>query len=209
MGNFDEKGETQFPKRSDPQSPGRNLELYYGLKDIQGHTGWFLGVGIVLIILGMMAIVASPFVTLASMIFFGAILIAGGVVQTVNAFKTRHGEGFLLNILGGIFYSVVGVLLMIHPLSGALAATLLLGGFYLVSGIFKSVAALTHRFGHWGWVLVNGLVSLILGVLILMQWPQSGLFIIGLFIGIDLLMLGWVWVALSLSTKKLDSGPKV
>ena len=211
------------PERNEPQGfrkettkfsnedlliPGRNLELFYGLKDIQGHTNWFLGVGIALIILGMLAIAASPFVTLASMLFFGVILIAGGIVQMVTAFKTRHGDGFLMNLLGGIFYTVVGILLVLHPLEGALTATLLLAAFYSVGGLFKIVAALTHRFGHWGWILINGLVSLALGIMILMQWPTSGLFIIGLFIGIDLLMLGWVWVALSLSTKKLDASPK-
>jgi len=188
--------------------PGRNLELFYGLKDIQDHSNWFLGVGIALIILGIIAIGVSPFVTLASMIFFGAILLAGGIVQLINAFKTRHGDGFFLNLLGGVFYIVVGILLIMHPVEGAIAATLLLAAFFSVSGIFKIVASLVHRFGHWGWVLLNGLVSLALGIMILMQWPASGLFIIGLFIGIDLLMLGWVWVALSLSTKKLDTTPK-
>lgn len=198
---------TNFPNRNDSLVPGRNLELFYGLRDIQEHSNWFLGMGIALIILGMVAIAASPFVTLASMLLFGAILIAGGVVQTINAFKTRHGSGFFLNLLGGIFYTVVGVLFLLNPVQGAITTTLLLAAFFSVSGIFKIVAALVHRFGHWGWILLNGLVSLALGIMIFMQWPASGLFIIGLFIGIDLLMLGWVWIALSLSTKKLDRTP--
>ncbi len=199
---------TKFSNKNDSLTPESNIELFYGLKGIQEHSTWFLGVGIALIILGMIAMAASPFVTLASMLFFGAIMIAGGIVQVVNAFKTRHGDGFLLNLLGGIFYTVVGILLILHPLEGALAATLLLAAFFSVTGIFKIVASLVNRFGHWGWVLLNGIVSLALGIMILLQWPTSGLFIIGLFIGIDLLMLGWVWVALSLSTKKVETFPK-
>lgn len=202
MTNLEQNKDSHNPVQFPLQTPGKNLEAFYGLKDIQNHSSWFLGVGIVLIILGMIAIAASPFVTLASMIFFGSILLAGGVVQAVNAFITRHGEGFFLNLLGGVFYSIVGILLIIHPAIGALTVTLLLALFYTVNGLFKMIAAMSNRFEHWGWVLFNGFVSFILGLMIWMEWPQSGLFIIGLFIGIDLLMLGWVWVALSLSAKK-------
>lgn len=192
----------------DFQSKNHALETFSGLKDTQKNSNWFLGIGIALIILGGIAIAASPFVTLASMLIFGAILIAGGVIQAINAFKTRHGQGFFLNLLGGVFYSIVGILLILHPELGAITLTLLLAVFYSVSGLFKIGAALAHRYAHWGWVLLSGFISLALGILIWAQWPISGLFIIGLFIGIDMMMAGWVWVALALDAKRTKSIPK-
>jgi uncharacterized membrane protein HdeD (DUF308 family) len=187
----------------DSKNNNKQIDTYYGIRDLPQNSGWFLGIGIALILLGIIAIGASSFVTLASMIFFGALLIAGGIIQSFNAFKTRHGQGFFLSLLGGIFYCVVGILMIMHPVTGALTFTLLLAAFYAVGGLFKVVAALSHRFANWGWVLVNGLISFMLGVMIWSQWPTSGLFIIGLFIGIDLIMVGWVWVALALSAKKV------
>lgn len=195
-------------QKNDFQVRNRDLQGFYGLHDIHNHSGWFLGVGIALIVLGFIALVATPFVTLATMVFFGALLVAAGVIQAVNAFKTRHGNSFFINLLAGIFYSVVGLLLILHPAIGAITLTLLLAVLYSVGGLFKIGTALTHRFANWGWVLFNGVISLILGIMIWAQWPASGLFIIGLFIGIDLIMTGWVWIALALSAKKVDTTPK-
>jgi uncharacterized membrane protein HdeD (DUF308 family) len=178
-------------------------EAFYGVLPNQNNWTWFLGIGIALIILGILAVGGSVFVTLASVVFFGSLLLIGGVVQTVNAFKTRHGSGFFLSLLSGILYFVVGGLLILHPAVGAITLTLLLAAFYSASGLFKMIAAVTQRFSHWGWVFFSGAVSLLLGILIWSQWPFSGLWVIGLFIGIDLIVLGWMWVALALQNKSL------
>jgi uncharacterized membrane protein HdeD (DUF308 family) len=177
------------------------LETYCGLRELHKHWGWFLAVGILLIVLGTLAIGAATFVTMASMFFFGALLLIGGIVQAVNAIKTIHGGGFLLNAFSAILYGVVGAMLIMHPAEGAITLTLLLAVFYTVSGLFKIVAALAHRYAHWGWLLFSGLVSLALGLMIWSAWPVSGLWIIGLFIGIDLIIMGWIWVMLGLSAR--------
>jgi len=80
----------------------------------------------------------------------------------------------------------------------------MLAVFYMASGISKIVISIANRFKNWGWMLFNGIVSLILGGLIFMEWPESSLWVIGLFVGIDLLITGWLWVILGLSAKDSD-----
>jgi uncharacterized membrane protein HdeD (DUF308 family) len=206
MDNFDNKNtvdtKNTWDNKTTLDNKNNQLDTFYGIRDLGNNKNWFLAIGIALILLGIISVATATFVTLASMIFFGALLLAGGVVQAFNAFKTRHGQGFFLSLLGGIFYCIVGALMIRHPVTGALTFTLLLAAFYAVGGIFKIVASLTHHFENWGWVLLNGCISLLLGILIWNEWPNSGMFIIGLFIGIDLIMVGWVWVALALAPRK-------
>lgn len=191
---FDQKNEYKIER----------FESYMGLKEIHRHWGWFLGIGLGLILLGILAVGASVFVTLASMVFFGVLLLIGGIIQAINAFRTRKGGGFLVNTLSAILYIIVGILLIMHPAIGAITLTLLIAAIFTISGLFKIVAALAHRYAHWGWLLFNGIITLALGILIWAQWPVSGLWVIGLFIGIDLIIAGWIWVTLALSSKNLE-----
>jgi uncharacterized membrane protein HdeD (DUF308 family) len=184
------------------------LESYCGLKEIHMHWGWFLSIGILLTILGVLAIGASTLVTLASMLYFGVLMIIGGVVQAVNAIKTRKGGGFLINALSAILYLIIGVILVLHPAESAITITLLLAAFFTVSGLFKMVAAISHRYAQWGWLLLNGLITLALGIMIFAEWPISGLWVIGLFIGIDLIVMGWTWTTLALASRNLEQQQK-
>ncbi|MBA3603039.1 MAG: HdeD family acid-resistance protein [Parachlamydiaceae bacterium] len=179
-------------------------ENYVGLKEVQKHWGWFLGVGILLIFLGTLAIGGAGFVTMVSMVFFGTLMLIGGVVQGINAIKTRNGDGFLVNLLTALLYIVVGLMLLLNPAIGAITLTLLLAVFYTVSGLFKIVAAVFNRYAQWGWMLFSGIVSLVLGLMIWAEWPISGLWVIGLFIGIDMIIVGWIWVTLALTAKSLN-----
>jgi uncharacterized membrane protein HdeD (DUF308 family) len=162
---------------------------------------WFLALGIGLLLLGIVALGASVTVTLASVFFFGVLFLISGIVQVVQAFQTRRSEGFFLHLLAGLFDSVVGLLLVTHPTAGALTLTLLLAAFFLVGGLFRIVAALSLRFPSWGWGLMGGIVSVLLGVLLLMGWPGSALWFIGMCIGIDMIFHGWGWVMLALAIR--------
>jgi uncharacterized membrane protein HdeD (DUF308 family) len=163
---------------------------------------WFLVLGIGLLLLGMVALWASVAVTVASMVLFGVLFVVSGMIQTVQAFQTRQSRGFFLHLLAGILDLVVGLLLVTHPTAGALGLTLLLAAFFLVGGLFRSIAALSLRFPNWGWALVGGIVSVLLGILLGMEWPESGLWFIGLCIGIDMIFHGWGWVMLALAYRE-------
>ena len=144
---------------------------------------------------------------MSTIIFFGTLLTIGGIVEVLYAFWVRKGEGFAQTLLSGIFYTTVGVLMLTHPTASAMGITLLLAAFYTVSGVFKIIISLATPVVQWGWLLLSGIISLALGCLIWAEWPTSGLWLIGIFIGIDLIFLGWFWIMLSLTSKNLPLKP--
>ena len=177
---------------------------FYGdWQNFRRRWGWFLVFGIVSMILGVIALVDSILITIVSMIFFGWILLIAGIVEAVHAFGHRHGGHLLLHSLNAVLSFVVGLMLLRHPVAGALVMTLLLAVYFIVAGIFRIVAAASHRLPHRGWALANGIITLIFGILVWAQWPVSGLWIIGLFIGIDLVITGWTQVMLAVTARRL------
>jgi uncharacterized membrane protein HdeD (DUF308 family) len=174
-----------------------------GEGELRRSWGWFLALGIVLIVLGTIALGSALLMTVASVFFFGWLLIVGGVMEAVHAFWRKRWAGFFLDLLTGILYVVAGWMMVTNPTESAVLLTLLIAMFLVFEGVFRIVAALAARYPHWGWVLFNGLISVLLGILIWRQWPYSGLWVIGLFIGIEMLLNGWSLVMLSLSARKL------
>jgi uncharacterized membrane protein HdeD (DUF308 family) len=176
--------------------------LRHELEAIRAHWVWFLSLGIFLIIVGTIA-VGMPFVaSLATAVTFGALLLVGGIAQLAGAFWTRDWSGFFLSLLMGILYVVLGLLFVRDPGDALLAMTLLLACVLMVGGLFRVIGSVMYRFPHWGWTLVGGIINLVLGIMIWQQWPVSGLWVIGLFVGIDLIFTGWTWVMLALAVRK-------
>jgi uncharacterized membrane protein HdeD (DUF308 family) len=172
------------------------------MEALSRNWGWLLAFGILMIILGVFAIGAPVVATIAVQFALGWILVIGGVAEGIHAFMAQGWRGFLFELLSTILYLVVGVLLLVNPVGGALALTVVLAVFLIVEGIFKIVMALRVRdHGGWGWLLASGILSLVLGFLIWAEWPASGLWIIGLLVGIQLLFTGWSLVMLALAAR--------
>lgn len=177
--------------------------LRHELEAIHAHWAWFLALGIILIVVGMIA-VGMPFVaSLATAMTFGVLLLVGGAAQLVGAFWTRDWSGFLLSLLMGVLYSVLGLFFLRDPGDALLAITLLLACALIIGGLFRIIGSAMYRFPQWGWVLVGGIINVVLGIMIWQQWPVSGLWVIGLFVGIDLIFTGWTWMILALSVKNV------
>jgi uncharacterized membrane protein HdeD (DUF308 family) len=174
-----------------------------GSGELRRSWGWYLVFGIALIIIGTIALGSALLMTIASVFFFGWLLIVGGVMEIVHAFWHKRWAGFFLDLLTGILYVVAGWMIMSNPKESALLLTLVIAMFLVFEGVFRIVAALAVRYPHWGWLLLNGVISLLLGVMIWRQWPYSGLWVIGLFVGIEMLLNGWSLVMLSLAGRKL------
>jgi uncharacterized membrane protein HdeD (DUF308 family) len=168
------------------------------LEVLRERWGWILALGIVLIVLGAAAVGSSVLMTVATMMFIGWLMIAGGVLEAVHAFTTQAWSGFVVDLLSGILYAVAGFFMIANPGASALALTLVIALYLVFSGIFRIVMTLVRRFEHWPWFLLHGVVNLVLGVAIWRQWPLSGLWVIGLFVGIDLLFNGWSLMMLAL-----------
>jgi uncharacterized membrane protein HdeD (DUF308 family) len=174
-----------------------------GIHNLRQNWGWFLALGILLIVVGTAAIILSVVATLATVLVIGILALVAAVAQLVSAFQARHWEGVVLHLLIAILYGVFGLMLVARPVQGAMALTLLLGALFLVGGIFRIIFALAVRFHSWGWALLSGVVMFLLGVLIWSGWPGSSLWVIGLFVGIDMLVTGWTWVILALGLRTL------
>lgn len=180
------------------------------LEVMSKNWGWFFLLGVALVILGIIAISASTMTTVLTVLFLGFVIGISGAVMVIDAFKFwQHRKGsFFLELALGILYVICGIILIQNPLLASVSLTLFIGIFYLVIGVFRIIYSLSMRIAGWGWNLFNAIISLLLGILILAHWPQSGLFIIGLFVGIDLLITGWVYIMASLAARSLDKKAK-
>lgn len=173
------------------------------LLGLSRNWGWMLLWGLVLIALGCVAISAATLTTILSVIFLGVIIFIAGVVLLIDSFKSWWGRwgGFFLHLIVSLLYLAVGAMLIQNPISGSVSLTLLLGAFFLVIGVFRIIYSLSFLLPQWGLTLLSGIISLTLGILILSNWPVSGLFVIGLFIGIDLLVAGFTYVIFALTIR--------
>lgn len=170
--------------------------------EIVHNWGWFLVFGIGLVVLGIAAVFRSVQATIVSMSFFGWLLLMAAGIETVQAFLVAKWAGFFLHLLAAILFGVTGALFVSTPAISAEVATLFMAMFFLMSGLFQLIGSVAIHLPGWGWHALNGVITVVLGVLVLTQWPISGLWVIGLFVGIDLVLYGWAWVALALAMRQ-------
>jgi uncharacterized membrane protein HdeD (DUF308 family) len=174
-----------------------------GLQELRRYWRWHLAMGVALILLGIFAVIDSVAVTVVSMMVFGWLLLFGGIIEGMQAFRHRRGGHFFLHLLNAAFAVVVGLMLLRNPLAGSLVMTLLMATYFLVAGAFRIFTALTVDITGSGWMLADGIITLVLGMLVWAQWPLAGLWIIGLFIGINLITYGWSQMMMAFALRRL------
>ncbi len=168
---------------------------------LKRHWWGLLLLGALLIICGIVAL-SYPFITTLSVaIVLGAALLVAGIATIVSSFWTGSWSAFLVQVLVGILYTVVGMMTMDSPVAASGALTLLVAAMFIVGGIFRMAAAIMIRFPQWGWVLLNGAVALVLGILLYKQFPESALWLLGTIFGIDMILFGWCWIMLALEVR--------
>jgi uncharacterized membrane protein HdeD (DUF308 family) len=184
------------------EAPRSELEA---TREVLEHNWeWFIGLGALLVFLGLAAVGASAFVTLATVVFFGILLILAGIGHIGYSMSTRRSKN-LSSILGFV-YLVAGILIVADPSGGAVGLTLLFALFLLAIGVLRILFAVTLRDNRrWGGVLLTGILDLVLAALILAGWPSSSAWILGLFVGIELVLAGWGAVVLGLAARKAAS----
>ena len=174
------------------------------ISSIREHWGWFLALGIIFILGGIFAI-AAPFVAgLTVTIIFSIVLVWLGIMQILQAFSTKSWSGFIWELLIGVILLVGGIATWIDPVVGALSLTLVVGAVFLVKGIFQVILGIQMRpHGGWGWILTAGVLSAIVGLIILIQWPVSTTYALGYLAGISLIFSGWSYVMISLAARRI------
>jgi uncharacterized membrane protein HdeD (DUF308 family) len=179
---------------------------------IHRHWGLFLFEGIVLIILGTLAILVPAVASVAATIVFGWILLLSGIMGLIATFRAQGSPGFGWSLVSAILAIAAGIILLTMPLQGALSLTAVLIAFLVVEGVSTVLFALEHRkgaSGRWTWLLTSGIVDIILGVILLAGLPGTAVWALGLLVGINMIFGGWalVWMALHARSEVLGNTP--
>ena len=161
-----------------------------GMEEIRKSWGWFMFLGIALIILGMACIIFATTATSATVLVFGWLLLISGVVELIHSFGTGTWSGFFLYLLSALLRGVTGYLLVRYPSLGAEGLTLVLGSFFIVGGLFRAIGCGMAKLPQWGWGVFSGCVSVILGLMILWQMPITSHWFIGFAVGVDMIFDG-------------------
>lgn len=164
--------------------------------------GWLLTLGILFVIMGGIGLGMVVGLTLASMIFLGVMLLIAGVSQFFAIFKSHHWRGVAWHALIAALYIVGGGLVIYDPFMASALITAMLATVLIVIGVTRLIMAVSLRGSPgWFWLLLAGIVAIALGIMILMHWPTSALWIIGLFIAIELIVDGWTYIFIALAMR--------
>ena len=172
--------------------------------DLAHNWGWLLAQGILLVVLGTIGLGMTIWLTLASVFIFGVFLVIGGGVQIFQTFKCRGWRSILGHGLIAVFYVLAGCSIMADPLAASTLFTLLLAGALVGIGVMRLIIAFQMRGAkNWFWPLIGGIAALFLGFMILARWPVSGLWVIGLFVAIEMIFGGWAYIFIALGAKEV------
>ena len=179
-------------------------------QSIREHWVLFLIEGIVLVVLGILAVVIPVVATIAVTIFLGWLFLISGIVGLVTTFWARHAPGFWWSLLSAVLAIAAGLVLLAWPVSGAVSLTLLLIVFFTIEGVLTLMYALEHKkelSGRWGWMIVSGVIDLILAAIILAGLPGTAEWALGLLVGINMLFGGAAMIAMALHARSDTTTP--
>jgi uncharacterized membrane protein HdeD (DUF308 family) len=178
-------------------------------KSLHPHWRLFLTEGIILLILGILAVVVPQMATIAAAVFIGWLLLASGIVGLVATFRMRNAPGFWWSLISALLGIVAGIVLLLWPLPGAASLTLILSIFLVIEGITSILFALEHKrelSGRWGAMLFSGIVDLVLAGIIFEGFPGTAAWAIGLLIGVNLVFGGAALIAMALHARDAATG---
>ncbi|OCG19758.1 MULTISPECIES: HdeD family acid-resistance protein [unclassified Gilliamella] len=176
-----------------------NENNFHALKE---KSSWFILVGVILIVLGCLALGYQFIATVFSVYFIGSLILIAGLAQTLHSFSIKSfGQSALWAVMG-ILYIFIGLMSFLKPVAVSSALTLVMSLLLMMSGFTQIFSAMINRnLPRWGWVLISGMITLILGFMVIIGWPYDSLWILGMFLGIDLVFQGWAYVAIGFALK--------
>lgn len=174
------------------------------MQPLRSKSGWIVALGVVYVIAGLIALSSVVFATRVTVFVVGIMMLISGFAEMVNAFQFKSWGKFLIWLILGLLYIVAGLVTFENPLLTAAILTLLLGVALVISGVMRLILAFSVREGmSWTSVVLSGVVTLLLGLIILAHWPVSSLFALGVLLGVDLLIIGigWIFVGTGLKSR--------
>ncbi|MES2030324.1 MAG: HdeD family acid-resistance protein [Pseudomonadota bacterium] len=173
--------------------------------EVRAKWGWFLVLGIVLLIGGALAILMPIITTFTVSLVFGAVLVVGGLVQIIQSFQVKAWRGFTWHLLTGVIETIGGVLIYLTPFAGAIALTVIIAITFLVQGVTQMMLAMRVRPDDgWGWLAAAGTISLLTGIVLLAKFPIAGLYTPGIMVGVSLMIGGWAYIAVAMAARRLS-----
>lgn len=192
---------------ANPQSP---LAIRFDPATLKKYSTWFMVYGVIMALLGIASILMPGVASLASTIFIGWLLVAGGAIGLYAVFSAgKNAPGFWWNLITAVLYLAAGIVILVNPIQGVLTLTIVLAAYLLAGGVAKIFLAFGHKRDvpmAWGWVLFSGIIDIILAFLIISGLPSTAVWAIGLLVGINLFMMGVAIVFSALGCKKIAAG---
>jgi len=173
---------------------------------LRAHWRLYMFQGVVMIVLGVLAIVFPVFATLAVDLYLGWLFLLCGVLVVIIMIIAGHIPGFWWALITAILAIVVGLALLLKPAAGVVSLTAVLMAFFIIEGLFQTTAAFTYRDGiphSWGWLLASGVADLVLAAIVISGWPGTVDWTLGLLAGVNLLTSGWAIVMVAMSVRSL------
>jgi uncharacterized membrane protein HdeD (DUF308 family) len=172
------------------------------LSSLRAKWGWIVALGVVYLIAGFIALGSVVAATVVTVFVVGIMMIVSGVAEVISAFQFKSWGKFILWVLLGVLYIFAGFVTFENPLLAAALLTLILGATLVASGIMRIILAFSMKSGSpWVLVVLSGLITLILGGIILAHWPVASLYILGIFLGVDLVFAGVSWISVGLGLR--------
>jgi uncharacterized membrane protein HdeD (DUF308 family) len=170
---------------------------------IRGNSGWFLALGIIFIVGGIVAIIAPMISSVVVAAIIGVALALVGIAQIIQAWQMRSWAGFAWQLIIGIVVLIAGLDIWLNPIAGAITLTLFVALMFIVKGVFQLMLGFRMRpHEGWRWIVGAGVIAILAGVLILLGWPFSGFFLLGTLAGISLIFSGWSYVMVALAARR-------
>jgi uncharacterized membrane protein HdeD (DUF308 family) len=170
--------------------------------ELRSKWGWFVALGIVMLIVGVIALGNLLAATVATVYLVGIMMLIAGGVEIAHSFGVKTWGGFFWWLLGGLLYAIAGIIAFTNPLLASAVLTLLLAASLIAAGAARTWIG----YKHWshkgsGWIIAAGVLTVLVGILIAMRWPTNSLWVLGMFLAIDMIFQGWTSIALGLALK--------
>jgi uncharacterized membrane protein HdeD (DUF308 family) len=167
------------------------------LQHLRASWCWIMLLGILLVVCGTAAVMFPVLSSVAAISVLAVVLLVAGVATIISAFWIGKWSGILLHLLVGIVYLAAGFVITERPLASILMATIFIAVLFMTVGVFRVLAALLIRFPQWGWALLNGAVTFLVGLVIYRHLPFNAPWVIGLLVGLEMIFNGWTWIMIS------------
>ena len=173
------------------------------MNSLRSNWRWSLAAGILVGLIGVVAIIHSVAATFVSLVTLAWLMIFAGITLAVHGFRNHKWSGFLLDLFGAAVIIATAILLVRSPLTSVLAVTVVLALYFIVSGIAETIGGFAGRYRSTGWAVFDGVISILLGAALLATWPTSGIWFLGFAVGVKLLFLGGGLVGLAMAARSL------